>query len=86
MNSSEKKFGFEAPSILKFGAAKGARTLDIHLGKVAFYQLNYRRASSNTTKKLKWAEEDLNLHGFPHMLLRHARLPFRHPPIFPKKI
>ena len=27
-----------------------------------------------------WAGEDLNLHEFPHMLLRHARLPFRHPP------
>ena len=29
-----------------FGAAKGARTLDIHLGKVAFYQLNYRRITN----------------------------------------
>ena len=36
-----------APSfIIKFGAANGARTHDIHLGKVAFYQLNYRRILS----------------------------------------
>ena len=28
-----------------------------------------------------WAGEDLNLHGFPHSLLKAARLPFRHPPL-----
>lgn len=26
--------------------------------------------------------EDLNLHGLLHMLLKHARLPFRHPGLF----
>ena len=30
--------------------------------------------------KFLWAEEDSNLHGFPHTLLKRARIPFRHPP------
>ena len=27
-----------------------------------------------------WARQDLNLQGFPHVVLSHARLPFRHSP------
>ena len=27
-----------------------------------------------------WARQDLNLQEFPHVVLSHARLPFRHAP------
>jgi hypothetical protein len=36
---------------------------------------------SNVMVLLKWwARQDLNLQGFPHVVLSHARLPFRHSP------
>ena len=28
-----------------------------------------------------WGRRDSNPHGLSHMLLRHARLPFRHSPV-----
>ncbi len=61
--------------ISKSGAADRARTGDIHLGKVAFYQLNYRCIIPSERTCPWWAEKGSNLHGLPHMLLRHARLP-----------
>ncbi len=33
-----------------------------------------------------WAREDSNLHGLPHVVLSHARIPFRHSPRYAKGV
>ncbi len=54
----------------KNGAVDEARTRDLHLGKVALYQLSYYR---------KWCgRRDLNSYAMRHQILSLARLPFRH--------
>ncbi len=39
---------------LKNGAGEEIRTLDIHLGRVALYQLSYARKQNLTTKMVAW--------------------------------
>ncbi len=54
----------------KNGAVDEARTRDLHLGKVALYQLSYYRI---------WCgRRDLNSYAMRHQILSLARLPFRH--------
>ena len=56
------------------GAVDEARTRDLHLGKVALYQLSYYRIQRG-----KWCgRRDLNSYAFRHQILSLARLPFRH--------
>ena len=54
------------------GAVDGARTRDLHLGKVALYQLSYYR------KYKAVRAERLELARLRHWNLNPARLPFRH--------
>ena len=55
------------------GAVDGTRTRDIHLGKVALYQLSYYRTQP------EWCgRRDLNSYAVRHQILSLARLPFRH--------
>jgi hypothetical protein len=39
-----------------------------------------RYSSKNLNLVEWWARQDSNLQGFPHVVLSHARLPFRHSP------
>ena len=69
------------------GAVDETRTRDLHLGKVALYQLSYyrktgllyhiRRAKASTFWKLVRAKR-LELIRLGHQILNLARLPFRH--------
>ena len=54
-------------------AVDEARTRDLHLGKVALYQLSYYR-----TVRGKCGRRDLNSYASRHRNLNPARLPFRH--------
>ena len=53
------------------GAVDGARTRDLHLGKVALYQLSYYRIFLVRAKRLELLRRR-------HQILSLARLPFRH--------
>ena len=57
------------------GAVDGTRTRDIHLGKVALYQLSYYRIRE--TGEL-CGRRDSNSYALRHQILSLARLPFRH--------
>ena len=57
---------------LDLGAVDKARTRDLHLGKVALYQLSYYR------KLVKCGRRDSNSYALRHQILNLARLPFRH--------
>ena len=60
---------------LDLGAVDEARTRDLHLGKVALYQLSYYRMR----KGCSWCgRRDLNSYALRHQILSLARLPFRH--------
>ena len=54
------------------GAVDETRTRDLHLGKVALYQLSYYRIGTGCGRR------DLNSYAFRHRNLNPARLPFRH--------
>ena len=54
---------------LKNGAVDEARTRDLHLGKVALYQLSYYR------KLVKCGRRDSNSYALRHQILNLARLP-----------
>ena len=58
-----------------FGAVDETRTRDIHLGKVALYQLSYYRMLHHA-KKVR--TKRLELLRLRHRNLNPARLPFRH--------
>ena len=61
------------------GAVDGTRTRDIHLGKVALYQLSYyRMLRMPETNRGKCGRRDLNSYALRHQNLNLARLPFRH--------
>ena len=64
------------------GAVDEARTRDLHLGKVALYQLSYYRTHT------KWCgRRDLNSYAVRHQILSLARLPFRHARLlFPRRV
>ncbi len=57
------------------GAVDEARTRDLHLGKVALYQLSYYRISG-AGEKVRAMRLELIRHR--HQILSLARLPFRH--------
>ena len=61
---------------LKNGAVDEARTRDLHLGKVALYQLSYYRKRIGGV--LWCGRRDLNSYASRHQILSLARLPFRH--------
>ena len=57
------------------GAVDEARTRDLHLGKVALYQLSYYRISGARGNVRAMRLELIRLR---HQILSLARLPFRH--------
>ena len=57
------------------GAVDEARTRDLHLGKVALYQLSYYRISGAMESVRAMRLELIRLR---HQILSLARLPFRH--------
>ncbi len=61
----------------EIGAVDGTRTRDIHLGKVALYQLSYYRIG-NAPPGEQCGRRDSNSYAFRHQILSLARLPFRH--------
>ena len=61
------------------GAVDEARTRDLHLGKVALYQLSYYRRKRGIDWDNFWCgRRDLNSYASRHQILSLARLPFRH--------
>ena len=63
----------------KNGAVDGTRTRDIHLGKVALYQLSYYRILPAGRKPGDLCgRRDSNSYASRHQILSLARLPFRH--------
>ena len=61
-----------------FGAVDEARTRDLHLGKVALYQLSYYREKRGIRVRRWCGRRDLNSYAVWHQILSLARLPFRH--------
>ena len=60
------------------GAVDETRTRDLHLGKVALYQLSYYR-KTRTRKACELVRaKRLELIRLWHQILNLARLPFRH--------
>ena len=59
----------------KNGAVDEARTRDLHLGKVALYQLSYYRISNDPLKPGKVRTKRLELLRLGHQNLNLARLP-----------
>ena len=67
------KFGASCARQIVCGAVDETRTRDLHLGKVALYQLSYYRTQP------EWCgRRDLNSYAVRHQILSLARLPFRH--------
>ena len=62
----------------KNGAVDGTRTRDIHLGKVALYQLSYYRMLLTGNQGTLCGRRDSNSYALRHQILSLARLPFRH--------
>ena len=60
------------------GAVDGTRTRNIHLGKVALYQLSYYRISLFLREGKPCGRRDSNSYASRHQILSLARLPFRH--------
>ena len=61
-------------------AVDGTRTRDIHLGKVALYQLSYYRINRGKSREPgnQCGRRDSNSYASRHQILSLARLPFRH--------
>ena len=63
----------------RIGAVDGTRTRDIHLGKVALYQLSYyRKLLAGRKPENLCGRRDSNSYASRHQILSLARLPFRH--------
>ena len=60
------------------GAVDETRTRDLHLGKVALYQLSYYRMDTDAGKDDWCGRRDSNSYALRHQILSLARLPFRH--------